>query len=208
MARLTGPLMSLDASGTIAKTVTYSKWKGRNYARERIIPANPKSAKQTGIRALFAFVAAFWDSLSAPNKATWATIADSLQITNFNAYVRENLNRWMNWQAPTEAYPAAEASTPLTVTTLTTTGGVGQVDISITPSGSTDIWGMVILRDSAEITVPDWTKAVKVLVADGSNAVTWVDTPLAAGTWHYRAAVINTDGVLGTVKADQTATVT
>jgi len=41
MAKATGPLFSLEASGTIGKTVTYSRWKGRPYVRARVIPLNP-----------------------------------------------------------------------------------------------------------------------------------------------------------------------
>jgi hypothetical protein len=43
MAKVTGPLMSLDASGTVGKTATFSKWKGQNYVRLRVTPLNPQS---------------------------------------------------------------------------------------------------------------------------------------------------------------------
>ena len=41
MVKVYGPMMSLDATGTIGKTATFSKWKGRNYVRQRVVPANP-----------------------------------------------------------------------------------------------------------------------------------------------------------------------
>lgn len=50
MAKVTGPLMSLDASGTVGKTATFSKWKGRNYVRLRVIPRNPMSNDQAEAR--------------------------------------------------------------------------------------------------------------------------------------------------------------
>jgi|SRR6185295_3499450 len=46
MAKVTGPLMSLDASGTVGKTATFSKWNGRNYVRLRVIPMNPQTDAQ------------------------------------------------------------------------------------------------------------------------------------------------------------------
>ena len=46
MAKVTGPLLSFDASGSIGNNATYSKWKGRNYTRLRVIPRNPKSDDQ------------------------------------------------------------------------------------------------------------------------------------------------------------------
>jgi hypothetical protein len=50
MAKITGPLMSLDASGTIGKTVVFSKWKGQNYTRLRVTPKNPQKDSQQDCR--------------------------------------------------------------------------------------------------------------------------------------------------------------
>jgi hypothetical protein len=50
MAKTTGPLFSLEASGTVGKTVTYSHWKGRPYVRRRVIPLNPFEADQVEAR--------------------------------------------------------------------------------------------------------------------------------------------------------------
>src|SRR5574337_149397 len=57
MAKVSGPFMSLDASGTLASTITASKWKGRNYMRQRIIPANPKTDAQLTVRAILGTLA-------------------------------------------------------------------------------------------------------------------------------------------------------
>lgn len=208
MARVEGPLFSLDASGTIGDAVTYSKWKGIPYARKRVIPANPRSAAQTGIRAMFGFVAAFWDQLTSQSKATWDALATSLNVTPINAYVRENMRRWIEGNTPTQDLPAAEASTGLTVTTQTLTGGAGHVSIEITPSGTTDIWGLAIYRDTAAITAPSRANLIKILPADGANAVTYIDSRLDPGTYHYRTQVINVDGKAGTVHADDDADAT
>lgn len=51
MAKVTSPLMSLDASGSIAGALTFSKWKGRNYVRQLVIPANPRTSGQQENRA-------------------------------------------------------------------------------------------------------------------------------------------------------------
>lgn len=50
MAKTTGPLFSLTASGTVGRTITYSNWKGRPYVRRRVIPLNPQSADQQEVR--------------------------------------------------------------------------------------------------------------------------------------------------------------
>ena len=90
MAKLTGPLMSLGASGTIAKTITFGKWKGINTARQRVVPSNPNSAAQQAQRALMATVVAFWRGflVGVDGKAAWnrdATSSGKAQ-SGFNAY--------------------------------------------------------------------------------------------------------------------------
>jgi hypothetical protein len=51
MAKVTAPLMSLDASGTVAKTAVFSKWKGRNYVRLHVTPMNPNTTSQKVVRS-------------------------------------------------------------------------------------------------------------------------------------------------------------
>ena len=200
--------MSVDASGTYGKALVFSKWKGRNYVRERVTPTNPKAPKQCGVRSMMGFLANQWYGLSVPNKATWDDAALARQISSFNQYASHNLDRWQTFAAPTKAFPAAEASTGLTVTTQTLTGDIGFATIQITPSGATSIWGLLIFRDDAAITAPSWANCIAVIEADGANPVTYVDSPLEAGTWHYRTAVFNVDGILGAVKADGSCVVT
>ena len=50
MATVTGPLFSIDASGGYASTMVFSKWKGRNYVRQLVIPSNPQSIAQETAR--------------------------------------------------------------------------------------------------------------------------------------------------------------
>jgi len=57
MAKVTGPLMSMTASGTVGKTATFSIWKGNPYVRSRIIPKNPKSDLQKAARAALGTIA-------------------------------------------------------------------------------------------------------------------------------------------------------
>lgn len=57
MAKVTGPLMSLDASGTVGHTAVFSKWKGRNYVRVRVIPHNLRSAAQQLTRGYLGAIA-------------------------------------------------------------------------------------------------------------------------------------------------------
>jgi hypothetical protein len=200
--------MSIAASGTYGKALTFSTWKGRAYVRERVIPANPRSPKQLGVRAMMKFLAQIWSGLGAVAKASWDERGAAASTSPFNAFCGYNLDRWQNIDAPSQAFPAAESSVALTVTTQTLTGGAGECSISVTPSGATNIWAIAIFRDDAEITTPSWANCIAVVPADGANAVVHIDSPLTAGTYHYRTAIMNVDGKMGTVKADATVVVT
>ena len=208
MARVQGPLHSDSASGTFAGSLVFSTWKGRKVCRERVDPTNPKTALQIGVRAMMGWLAKAWaDILDANDRASWDATAEALQISPFNAFMANAMNRWDD----SDTFFAKEGDTPascsITITGLTTTGSAGCVDISITPSGA-GAAGFIVYRDDAEITTPSRATVVKVLNADGANAVTFTDSDLAAGTYHYRAAAFNDTGGTGTVKADQTAVVT
>lgn len=54
MAKVTGPLLSLSASQTFGKTLTFSNWKGINTARLKSNPSNPKTVNQQTNRAYLA----------------------------------------------------------------------------------------------------------------------------------------------------------
>ncbi|HEX7957397.1 MAG TPA: hypothetical protein VF508_10670 [Pyrinomonadaceae bacterium] len=47
MAKVNGPLMSMEASGTIGNTITFDR---RGFVRTRVIPANPQTAEQGNVR--------------------------------------------------------------------------------------------------------------------------------------------------------------
>jgi hypothetical protein len=208
MARLSGPLHSDAASGKFAGSLVYSNWKGRPYARQLVTPGNPKSAKQTGVRAMLAFLATAWKAKALPKWTGWAAEATARMISTYNAYIAENLSRWQLNKPPTQVYPAAEATSGCLITTAPLTGHAGFASAVITPATNANIWGVAIFRDVAEITAPGWVHCIAIVPRANVTAFTYDDAPLEAGTYHYRFAAINTDGVMGTVLADASCVVT
>jgi len=86
MARLTAPLFSLDASGTLSKAITYSKWKGINYARTRVIPENPKSEAQTEVRGVFATLNEIYKRMPLLARAPWDAAVLGRPLTARNRF--------------------------------------------------------------------------------------------------------------------------
>lgn len=56
MAKVTGPLMSLEASGTIGNALTFSRWVGRPYVRRYTVPSNPQTLGQEAHRNRFSAI--------------------------------------------------------------------------------------------------------------------------------------------------------
>lgn len=52
MAKVSGPLMSVSASGKFGGVLVASIWKGRAYMRQLVIPANPDTAGQQAVRSI------------------------------------------------------------------------------------------------------------------------------------------------------------
>jgi len=50
MAKVTGPLMSMSASGKIADAIVFFGWKGTNVVRQWLKPSNPQSSDQGDTR--------------------------------------------------------------------------------------------------------------------------------------------------------------
>ena len=97
MAKVTGPLLSLDASGSVASTMTFSRWKGRNYVRQRVIPTYSNTALQAAIRDLIRDASILWKSngtdgtttIDASYKSAYDTAALGYAISGFNLYIKE-----------------------------------------------------------------------------------------------------------------------
>jgi len=52
LAKVTSPLFSFSASGALGKSLVFFPWKGLDCVRQWLIPANPNTEAQQGIRAM------------------------------------------------------------------------------------------------------------------------------------------------------------
>lgn len=113
LARVHGPLFSLDASGQVGKDLVYATWKGVSYVREYIIPPNPKTAPQVVIRDYFKMAVAAWQAETAPNRLLWTNYAKgaSLQESGFNLYV----GKYIDFLIANSGTPPTVTNTPPTI---------------------------------------------------------------------------------------------
>jgi len=137
MAKVTGPLFSLSASGQIAKTLVFGDWKGIDIVRKYVIPANPNTAGQQTQRGYFAAAVEDWhtDGFSAIDVAAWNlyALAQKVAASGFNMLVKLKV----------DCAVAAEAWVPLVVCLVTAIGAAGaQINITGTVGSVVHLfWG-------------------------------------------------------------------
>lgn len=187
MVKVTAPGMSLDASGTLAGALVYSKWKGRNYIRQHVIPRNPRSGGQVGVRAMFKFLAQIWDGLSDANKATWEDRADDLVASPFNGFMSYNQRRWRDFDTPSAEDPATMTGTAPTGPTGVATPNVRSMSLAITDGANPPDWGYAIFRSLTGVFTLNWDKCIAVVPWDSDGVTEYIDSPLEPDTYYYNA---------------------
>lgn len=203
--KVTGPGLSISASGKLAGVLVASTWKGRPYMRQLVTPANPKSGGQVGTRAMMAFLGQNWVNLTAGEQATWEALGEDIKASPFNAFVKYNMNRWTQFTAP-KVDPAQAAGTVPVMGALTATPGVRQISLSQVITTLNGIWGMIICMSTTTGFTPGRTNCVGVAYGV-TSPIARVLTPVAAGTWYIRTAGFNRGATTSAFIAEVTAVV-
>ncbi len=208
MAIVKGPAMSLDASGSLAGAIVFSKWKGRNYIRQLVTPANPRSGAQVGFRSSMKFLAQNWAGLTPVEKATWIDRAADMIVSPFNAFTSYNQRRWRNFLGPSKEDPAAEASTPPTAPTGAAVAGVRMATITLTDTVTAPDWGYLLFRSLLTGFTPAISNAIAIFPWSTAATTDYIDTPLDPDTYYYRSRGFNDDGIDGALDVEFNVTIT
>lgn len=166
MAKTTAPLLSLDASGQIAKTLVASKWKGRQYMRRYVIPANPQTTAQTAQRGRMTAAAARWHDIAADDRTAYDLSATLTKqpLTGANIRTRQSIRE------------QKDQTTAYLVHSLTVTAGSEALTVSCQAMDESD--------------GSDYTSATDLYVVVGTSA-TNLGSPeqLTYSDDHYEATV-------------------
>lgn len=197
MVKITGPMMSLDAEGTLADAITFSKWKGRNYVRQRVIPSNPRSGAQVGRRAMFRFLSKEWDPLPDNWKATWQEDADELVASQFNAYLAENMQRWHNFLGPGVLRPITRSgNTGTWSSTPSATWLQNQIRITGQLATIENNWGIAIFASPTGSFDTAVGNAIMLEHLKDTDPHQFYWTPPDVRTWYFDTRLFNLDGLL------------
>lgn len=144
MAKVTAPLFGLEAKGTIADAITFASWKGVGYARQRVVPTNPRSVAQTSVRNVFAWINDLWRYLPASVTAVWDAVAKGRPETARNALLRYNVPALSEAEDLDDLIlsPGTGNAPPLDGLTASTGSQTGSINVTATAPVLPDSWTM------------------------------------------------------------------
>jgi hypothetical protein len=161
MAKPTAPLLSFGASGQIGKTMVYASWRGRSYSRRYVIPGNPRTTAQLGVRAAFSYLQAAWKISGPLLQAPWTAAAKGRPVTDRNIFTSMNISMMNtnNQNTGLIGSPGANAGIPLA-----------------TGSGVRATTTLTVSWTAPSTTPPSWT--LLNVVATAFTQTSWTYPPL------------------------------
>ena len=145
MAKTTAPLLSFGARGQIGKTMVASTWRGVKYMRQHVIPTNPKTTAQMGVRNTFAMLREAWKLAPAQVVNAWNAFAQGRPFTGMNKWVGENI-RALNGQIDLNNIimsPGAKGGLPPIGFSAATGVVAGTIDVTFIYPDEPDGWTLI-----------------------------------------------------------------
>jgi len=136
MAKPTAPLLSFGASGQIAQSIVYTKWKGRPVARRYTVPSNPQTSEQTLTRSVFSFLQSVYKFGTPDFTAPWDEYAKGLVMTARNAFTKLNLSQLRTASDLADMLFSPGALGGLPPASITVTGSSGHITVACTAPAS------------------------------------------------------------------------
>lgn len=214
MAKVNAPLLSFGASGQIGKAIVYGTWRGISYARQRVIPANPRTTAQSETRGVFRTMSELWTLAPLEWKEVWNAFAAGRPFTGRNRFMGDNV-RALRDEPDLEGFifsPGARGGLP--PEEITATGGAESVTVALSIPTAPPGWVLlrsvaIALLDQEPSTTYEGPVGSATATEDPDElTITGLDT---AGTYNVGAWLVweKPNGDLGySVALSDTATVT
>lgn len=134
MAKVKAPLISLGAGGQIGKSIVFAKWRGVPYARQHVVPGNPRTTAQTLTRDTFKFADDQFKRTLALGQAPWEASARGKPFTARNRFISRYVSKLRGEADFTlyEACPGVNGGLPLIGITAVAGGASGEIDMTAT----------------------------------------------------------------------------
>lgn len=176
MAQVTfSPLIS-DLRGKVGDAV-FSKWKGTNYVRTRVVPSNPQSAAQTLQREALADTLTLWQSVKAWAKDVWDLYASGYSKSGYNRYIEDNI---LHVKALTAGHLTPYCEDCIIVSTMAAAAdGAGEITCTwtnVTGESGVDILDVYYHQTETGSEVYEWTDDGGAYVNEETHTITGLDT--------------------------------
>lgn len=191
MPALTGPLFSLTARKSLRKTLTYSNWRGIQYVRSHVVPANPDTTAQQDQRNTFANINVVWNYAGTRFREPWTARATGQPFTDRNLFIKQNVEALYGDSDMQDFVfsPGYGGAPPPTISSVV--AGVGQLTVNMTAPGVPSGWSIV---EAVAVAFPDADPTVRASSFDvnegfdatAAYAVVITDLPAAlcvVGAW-------------------------
>lgn len=206
MVKITGPLHSQAAGGSIGDSVTFSQTKGRAYARKKVNTPNPNTAEQRGSRALFGWLPKQWSSLTFPQKASWTPPYTEPLASNYTNFLKHNIERWTNFKSPGKAYPVAEVNRGSNRSLTNADWQEHRIKLRTFAWIYSQQWTYLIFASLSTGFTPHPDNAILVVTDLPTMTLTWWWTPPERTTWYFRTITCSDDGHMEPPTLEKSAT--
>jgi len=186
MATTKAPLMGFGASGSLAKAVTHSTWRGITYARSYAAPAYSRTTDQDTTRTAFSFLNGVYKVFGPLALNAWNAAAAGQKFIGRNAFIKSNLPGLRSASVLTAMVMSPGSLGGLPPKSVAAANGVGSTVVTITapdsvPSGWTIASAVALAIKDAD---PQSSTVYSTYeMSDASAPYTPTISGLAAGTY-------------------------
>ena len=137
--------------------VVAGNWKGQNYVRSYVVPANPRTQAQTETRTLFKDVAQ-WGKNIVGIWLNTMTAPKPKKASPYNLFVKRNMDAQRGNTFSVENVILAEGSLPLPATSSVTVSKTSGIEVTFSTeitgdAKSTDIVGVLLYDETKDVFV-------------------------------------------------------
>ena len=141
MAKVTGPLFSISASGKIADAMVYFSWKGRQIVREWKVPSNPQTTLQGDIRQTVGGLGRACSHVHTLSQyAVDTRVVAPAGQTWISKFVQYCVDTWLKDSAAFEAKWAEAAGHAAWAEFDSHANALGMVDFTVAYRGTTNVF--------------------------------------------------------------------
>jgi hypothetical protein len=204
MARTTGPLFSLAATGTLGKALTFSSVPGKSITKRKPERAISRSRPERAARAKMQFLQRAWapDVLTNNLAPDWQPLAAQRAIPPYNAFLSDNLERASGSDAPRLSPTQLFGDDPGTLFGLTAHVSGTSVNFTANIDAAASMWGgwIYLLQNPLEGCKPQFVAGSwdVLIFGDIAPPAYPIQNLPHNSVWYYGWRTFSYDGVLST----------